>query len=81
MNLGLRTLLFIAAIVCFIIAIFSDVHWPDWIAIGLILFILAVFDEDDYANLLAWGLGCVAAALLLTDIGWDRKLGGPRRGT
>ena len=43
--------------------------------LGLILFILAVFDEDDYANLLAWGLGCVAAALLLTDIGWDRPLG------
>jgi uncharacterized membrane protein YjjB (DUF3815 family) len=36
MTLGLRTLLFIAAIICFFIAIFSDVHWPDWIAIGLI---------------------------------------------
>ena len=36
MNLGVRTLLFIAAIVCFVIAIFSDVHWPDWMAIGLI---------------------------------------------
>jgi hypothetical protein len=36
MNIGIRTILFIAAIVCFIIAIFSDVHWPDWTAIGLI---------------------------------------------
>jgi hypothetical protein len=35
MNVGLRALLLIAAVVCFIIAIFSDVHWPDWMAIGL----------------------------------------------
>jgi hypothetical protein len=35
MNLGIRTILFIAAIICFIIAIFSDIHWPDWTAIGL----------------------------------------------
>jgi hypothetical protein len=35
MKLGLRTLLVIAAVVCFVIAIFSDIHWPDWIAIGL----------------------------------------------
>jgi hypothetical protein len=35
MNLGIRTILFIAAIVCFVIAIFSDVHWSDWTAIGL----------------------------------------------
>lgn len=35
MNLGLRALLLIAAVVCFIIAIFTDLHWPDWIAIGL----------------------------------------------
>ena len=37
MNLGIRTILFIAAIICFVIAIFSDVHWPDWMAIGLAL--------------------------------------------
>ena len=42
MNLGLRTLLFIAAIICFFIAIFSDVHWPDWIAIGLICSVGAI---------------------------------------
>ena len=47
--------------------------------LAVLLFILAVFsDGDTYANLLAWGLGAVAAALLLTDIGWDRKLGGRR---
>lgn len=44
-----------------------------------LVFILAVFDEDDYANLLAWGLAGVALSLLLTDIGWDRKYGGMRR--
>jgi uncharacterized membrane protein YjjB (DUF3815 family) len=54
MNLGLRTLLFIAAIVCFIIAIFSDVHWPDWIAIGLI---------------------CSVGAVLVAELGWDRRVG------
>lgn len=42
MNLGLRTLLFIAAIICFFIAIFSDLHWPDWIAIGLICSVGAI---------------------------------------
>jgi uncharacterized integral membrane protein len=45
--------------------------------LAVLLFILAVFnDGDTYANLLAWGLASVAGALLLTDIGWDRKLGG-----
>ena len=38
MNLGLRAILLIAAVVCFIIAIFSDVHEGDWIAIGLACF-------------------------------------------
>jgi hypothetical protein len=44
-----------------------------------LVFIIAVFDEDDYANLLAWGLSGIALALLLTDIGWDRKYGGGMR--
>ncbi len=35
MALGLRAILLIAAVVCFIIAIFSTVHYPDWLAIGL----------------------------------------------
>jgi uncharacterized membrane protein YjjB (DUF3815 family) len=46
MNLGLRTLLFIAAIICFFIAIFSDLHWPDWIAIGLICSVGAVLVSE-----------------------------------
>ena len=51
--------------------------------LALLLFILAVFNTGDaYRNLVAWGLASVAGALLLTDIGWDRKLGGSmnRRG-
>ena len=35
MTLGLRVILLIAAIVCFVIAIFSDIHQGDWIAAGL----------------------------------------------
>jgi uncharacterized membrane protein YgdD (TMEM256/DUF423 family) len=38
MTLGLRALLLIAAVVCFIIAIFVDRHAGDWVAIGLALF-------------------------------------------
>jgi hypothetical protein len=37
MNVGLRALLLVAAVVCFIIAIFTDTNWPDWIAAGLAL--------------------------------------------
>jgi heme/copper-type cytochrome/quinol oxidase subunit 3 len=44
--------------------------------LSTITFVLAVFDEKNYANLLAWGLAGIALALLLTDIGWDRKYGG-----
>jgi hypothetical protein len=47
--------------------------------LAVLLFILAVFsDGDTYANLIAWGLGSVAGALLLTDMGWDRKFSGRR---
>jgi sorbitol-specific phosphotransferase system component IIBC len=35
MNVGLRALLLVVAVVCFVIAIFSDVHQGDWIAAGL----------------------------------------------
>jgi hypothetical protein len=35
MKLGLRILLLLAAVVCFIIAIFVDTHVSDWIAAGL----------------------------------------------
>jgi sorbitol-specific phosphotransferase system component IIBC len=35
MNLGLRAILLIAAVVSFIICIFATVHYPDWLAVGL----------------------------------------------
>ena len=35
MNLGLRAILLIVAIIFFVIAIFSDTHWTDWVALGL----------------------------------------------
>jgi hypothetical protein len=38
MNLGLRVILLIAAVVCFIICIFATTHYPDWLAIGLACF-------------------------------------------
>jgi hypothetical protein len=38
MNLGVRTILLLVAVVFFIIAVFSDTRWPDMIAIGLAAF-------------------------------------------
>jgi hypothetical protein len=38
MNLGVRVLLLLAAIVCFFICIFATTHFSDWLAIGLICF-------------------------------------------
>ena len=35
MNVGIRALLLVVAVVCFLIAIFSDLHQGDWIAAGL----------------------------------------------
>jgi hypothetical protein len=58
MNVGLRVLLMIAALVFFVIAIFSDLHQGDFIAVGLAL---------------------VAAAFVVTEMGWDRQLGGTNR--
>ena len=46
--------------------------------LATLLFILAVFQNGDtWLNLISWGLASVAASMLLTDIGWDRKIGGP----
>jgi peptidoglycan/LPS O-acetylase OafA/YrhL len=47
--------------------------------LAAIVFILAVFSEEDYANLLAWGLSAIALSFLLGDIGWDRRFGSTRR--
>jgi hypothetical protein len=35
MNLGVRVILLLAAVVSFIICIFATEHYPDWLAIGL----------------------------------------------
>jgi hypothetical protein len=47
--------------------------------LATIVFVLAVFVEDDYADLLAWGLAALSASFLLADIGWDRKYGSRAR--
>ncbi|MEO5576634.1 MAG: hypothetical protein ABIR67_09500 [Gaiellaceae bacterium] len=38
MNLGVRTILLLVAVVLFVIAVFSDTRWPDMIALGLAAF-------------------------------------------
>ncbi len=38
MNLGLRTILLLVAVVLFVLAVFSDTRWPDFIGIGLAAF-------------------------------------------
>ncbi len=46
MNVGLRALLLVAAVVSFVIAIFSDIHQGDWIAAGLALTTAAVLVRE-----------------------------------
>ena len=43
-----------------------------------LLFIFAVFNEDNQADLLACGLLSLSLALLVADVGWDRKYGSAR---
>ena len=38
MNLGFRTILLIAAVVLFVVAVFSDENWSDLVALGLAAF-------------------------------------------
>jgi hypothetical protein len=38
MNLGVRTILLIVAVVFFLLAVFSDTRWPDMIGLGLAVF-------------------------------------------
>ena len=38
MNFGVRTILLLAAVVLFVIGVFSDKNWPDLIALGLAAF-------------------------------------------
>jgi hypothetical protein len=42
------------------------------------VFALAVFAEDEWQNLIAWGLAALALSFLLGDIGWDRRYGSKR---
>jgi hypothetical protein len=45
MNLGLRTILLLVAVVLFVIAVFTDTNWPEFIALGLAAF-AAAFASD-----------------------------------
>ena len=47
--------------------------------LATIVFVLAVFVEDDYFDLIAWGLAAISASFLLADLGWDRKYGSRSR--
>jgi hypothetical protein len=38
MNFGVRTILLLAAVVLFVIALFSDENWSDLVALGLAAF-------------------------------------------
>ena len=38
MNLGLRTILLLVAVVLFVIAVFSDTRWTDLVGLGLAAF-------------------------------------------
>ena len=46
MNLGLRAILLLVAIVLFVIAVFSDVHWPDFVALGLACWAASLIVDD-----------------------------------
>ena len=38
MNLGVRTILLVVAVIFFLLAVFSDTRWPDMIGFGLAAF-------------------------------------------
>jgi hypothetical protein len=49
MNIGLRSILILAAVVLFVIAIFVDENWSDLVALGLAAF-AASFVADDFVG-------------------------------
>ena len=49
--------------------------------LAALLFIFAVFNEDNQGDLLASGLLSLSLALLVADIGWDRRYGTSSRAT
>jgi hypothetical protein len=54
MEFGIRILLLLAAAVFFLIAIFSDLHWPDFIAVGLLLVAIAMIVEATPLGKMKW---------------------------
>jgi hypothetical protein len=54
MEFGIRILLLLAAAVFFLIAIFSDLHWPDFIAVGLLLVSIAMIVEATPLGKMKW---------------------------
>ena len=57
MEFGIRILLLLAAAVFFLIAIFSELHWPDFIAVGLLLIALAMIVEATPLGRMKWNTG------------------------
>ncbi len=49
MNIGVRSILILAAVVLFVIAIFVDENYPDLVALGLAAF-AASFVADDFVG-------------------------------
>jgi sorbitol-specific phosphotransferase system component IIBC len=47
------------------------------LVLAIILFVIAVID-DTGGDWIAMGLAVLAAALLVSEAGWGRNLGGPR---
>jgi hypothetical protein len=45
------------------------------LALAVILFVIAVFSDTRYGDLLAWGLAATAAALLVEELGMNRRFG------
>jgi disulfide bond formation protein DsbB len=54
MEFGIRILLLLAAAVFFLIAIFSDTNWPDFIAVGLLLVSIAMIVEATPLGKMRW---------------------------
>jgi hypothetical protein len=54
MEFGIRILLLLGAAIFFLIAIFSDLHWPDFIAVGLLLVSIAMIVEATPLGKMSW---------------------------
>ena len=54
MEFGIRILLLLGAAIFFLIAIFSDLHWPDFIAVGLLLVSIAMIVEATPLGKMKW---------------------------